>query len=420
MEDAAQLMALLQMLQGGGLPGLDAGAAEFLLQQQQAIHGHRAHQPQPPTVEQPINLAIKDGNADELVRLLADGADVETRSTTNNMTPLILACWEQKVECVNILLANGADKAAKANDGITALHAAGTEQIVKILIDANARIDEPNALKMSPLGWNCGPHGGSVPIAQLLIDAKADLAVKDVNGDTALTSSCFWGHTPLVRVLLDAKADINLPEGNGWSPLYSAVGSLRIETVRVLLEARADVNQAAPRRIKGLLPGGQTPLHVSCMKNGGADPAAYQMTARKVRELRAGGKFVIALLEHGADVNATDTTGDTALNNAANEGDVEMARPLLRWGAKMDISAPSPSGRSLNALTRARSHGTDSAIYKLLLTYERLRRFRKIANGVGALMALYSRARARVNAPGGAGYASARDEFVSAVIASSK
>jgi hypothetical protein len=57
---------------------------------------------------------------------------------------------------------------------------------------------------------------GSVPVAQLLLDHKADVNAQGANYGTALSAACSWGHSELVQLLLEHGADIHLQDCTAW------------------------------------------------------------------------------------------------------------------------------------------------------------------------------------------------------------
>lgn len=74
------------------------------------------------------------------------------------------------------------------------------------------------------------PMGGSTPlisaitfnkpeIAQALIDAKADLSIKNNDGSTALHVAAFFCRVEIVQSLLNAKADKTVKNNYGATPL---------------------------------------------------------------------------------------------------------------------------------------------------------------------------------------------------------
>jgi ankyrin repeat protein len=128
--------------------------------------------------------------------------------------------------------------------------------------------------------------------------------------------ACGQGHEAVVVRLLDAGADIALRSASGMSPLAAAGCARRVAVVRLLIERGAPVDQR--------LPDDTTALMLACAL-GHADVAE-------------------ALAEAGADINAVDVQGRTALHVAAQycfaHSDSLRARRLLdvllQRGAELD------------------------------------------------------------------------------------
>ena len=79
------------------------------------------------------------------------------------------------------------------------------------------------------------PMSGSTPlmtavtfnkpeIAKALINANADLSVKNNDGGTALHSAAFFGRIEMVQMLMDAKADKTLRNNYGATPRETVTG----------------------------------------------------------------------------------------------------------------------------------------------------------------------------------------------------
>lgn len=106
-----------------------------------------------------------------------------------------------------------------------------------------------------------------------------------------------------------------------WSSFYRALGEVDLELVRAFLDAgmspSASLSDMGP------------PIRVMLF-SGGCSPG--------VRPTRAETKAVVKLLiERGADINAADSNGNSALTEAASKGcDRELIRMLLKAGARMD------------------------------------------------------------------------------------
>lgn len=79
------------------------------------------------------------------------------------------------------------------------------------------------------------PMGGSTPImsaatfnkpeiAEALINAHADLTIKNNDGSTALHTAAFFGRIEIVQMLVDAKADKTIKNNFGATPRETVMG----------------------------------------------------------------------------------------------------------------------------------------------------------------------------------------------------
>ncbi|HZW61589.1 MAG TPA: ankyrin repeat domain-containing protein [Candidatus Babeliales bacterium] len=132
-----------------------------------------------------------------------------------------------------------------------------------------------------------------------------------------------------VEAALQKGANINGYNAEGLTPLMHAPS---FEMTNFLLKNKANVN----------------------MRSNDED----QMTAL----MYAGPTVIKLLLEHGADINAKDANGYTALMHAITEDDIESAHLLLEYGA--DINATDAFG--FTALMWA-AVGNNTEAVKLLL-----------------------------------------------------
>ena len=80
------------------------------------------------------------------------------------------------------------------------------------------------------------PMSGSTPlmtaatfnkpdIAKALIDAHADLSIKNNDGGTALHNAAFFGRIEIVQMLIDAKADKTIKNNFGATPRETVMGN---------------------------------------------------------------------------------------------------------------------------------------------------------------------------------------------------
>ncbi|MBO0329890.1 ankyrin repeat domain-containing protein [[Muricauda] lutisoli] len=138
------------------------------------------------------------------------------------VTLSLSACGQKK---------SGSDRAStaqtevKAPDmALSAAVVAGNLDAVKQHIAAGTDIDEKDALS------------GSTPlitaitfdkrdIAQALVDADADLTIKNNDGATALHVAAFFGRVEAVQMLMDAGADKSARNNFGATPRETVMGS---------------------------------------------------------------------------------------------------------------------------------------------------------------------------------------------------
>lgn len=170
------------------------------------------------------------------------------------------------------------------------------------------------------------------------------------HGLSLVLAACYRGHDAVVTALVEAGADLDI---------FDAAAIGRQDVVEEYVEAWDGwVNEFGRD--------GFTPLQLACyfgqedvalwLLDHGADVDAVAQNAQRIQPLHAaaagtGGLDLLrALLQHGADPNARQSGGFTALHTAADRGDVEMARLLLEHGA--DLAVEDEEGRTPPDLAR--------------------------------------------------------------------
>jgi len=142
-------------------------------------------------------------------------------------------------------------------------------------------------------------YHGHPEIAQLFIDRGLQLS---------FTEACALGERKRAMELLKKDSDlVRAYSEDGYPAVGLAVFFRHPELARELIERGADVNAQAknPQRV--------APVHAAATVQ---DYATMKL-----------------LLEGGADPNARQQVGYTALHSAASHGDVEMAKLLIQHGA---------------------------------------------------------------------------------------
>ena len=335
----------------------------------------------------PLSLACINGNAAIVDALLKAGANPNA-ATAGGETALMIAARSGSVLTVNALFEHGAEVNAKeSRRGQTALMWAVAEdhpEIAKILIEHGSDANARSATGFSPLLF--AARAGSLESARLLVAAGADVNAAAPDGSTALlvaggslvatttgqqivtTPSA---HESLATFLLDQGANPDLADDSGHTALHFAVQTGKRQLVTKLLAHRASPNgqitMPSPRQMFSLVDemlweAGATPIFMAA-KAADADfmralAAAGANTSLATKNkstplMAAAGvgrtegqtlvtenkalEAVKVALDLGADINAANDEGWTALHGAAYNGADTVVRLLAEKGATLDV-----------------------------------------------------------------------------------
>ena len=148
---------------------------------------------------------------------------------------LLDAARNGKAEEVCILIAEGADVNAKNDWGWTALQLAaskGDSETVKLLADNDARIDEKGRYGTA---LHLAVAGGLVEMFNLLILMGADIHAMNCSGQTPLHLAALEGHTGIVYALIWKGANVNAMDEHGFTALDCALMNEHRQTAAVLI-----------------------------------------------------------------------------------------------------------------------------------------------------------------------------------------
>lgn len=135
----------------------------------------------------PLHLAASEGNLDIVDLLLSARADVDVRQTTSE-TALQLSIFQGHCNVAKLLISHGANLNLSTKQGLTALHVAARDDnsaILALLVERRAVLDA----QTTPGGWtplHMAAHNGRMDTVMNLVEAGADLNVKNEEGKTAL------------------------------------------------------------------------------------------------------------------------------------------------------------------------------------------------------------------------------------------
>jgi ankyrin repeat protein len=334
-----------------------------------------------------LMVVARSGNVAAAKLLLARGAGVDAAERWRDQTPLMWAAAQSQPEMMQLLIRHGArvDARSAVNDwerqmsaeprahfrpagGLTPLlYAArqGCTECARVLVKAKADLDMADPEGVTPM--LLAIMNLHFDFARVLLEAGANVNKWDWRGRTPLYAAVDmntlprsgWPDRPslddtssleLIRLLLEAGADpdaqlklnpmwrsIQDDRGKdmllsiGATPLLRAAKGFDVPAIRLLLAHGADPdleNDGAltPRQIGGITP---VMAAAGLGSRGGDSRGRYDTPDTQQRSIAA----IQELLAGGANVDAADHHGRTALHGAAAWGWTEVVKFLIERGA---------------------------------------------------------------------------------------
>ena len=194
-------------------------------------------------------------------------------------------------------------------------------------------------------------RSGETETASRLLNANADPNSHEyVVGATPLETAALEGHEELVRLLLNHGADPNACDADGWTALHNAMLGASpngLGVIRILC-TRADVNRKTNAD-------GHAPLHLAHMADPKLDWKLVNGADGQGRTAYFSPAVVQTLVAAGANVNVRAADGSTPLHAASAAGASSCVLALLHGGA--DVNAVDGSGRTALDLAGSDWHG---------------------------------------------------------------
>jgi ankyrin repeat protein len=333
-----------------------------------------------PGGETVLMTAARTGTVDAVRTLLAHHADPNAHDPTGQ-TPIMWAADRNNSAAIRVLVEAGADVNARTHGAVSGPRKEGTQQ-------SAFSFSSPTPTSFSPLLF--AVRAGQRDSVATLLDLGASVNDALSDGTSALVLAVINGHWDIAASLLDRGADPNA-SAQGWTALHQISRTRRpnigfgtpgavptgtmdsLELAKKLIARGANVNARMTRN--GMRDGqrnrlnrlGATPFLLAAKSNdveymrlllvSGADalmPNVDHTTPLMVAAGVAiwnpgedGGSLVGSepevleavklCVEAGADINAQNDRGETAMHGAAFRGANSVIEYLVSKGAKIDV-----------------------------------------------------------------------------------
>jgi ankyrin repeat protein len=336
--------------------------------------------------ETPLMMAARSGHADAVKVLLDHGARLNVQDSLRGTTALMWAAEQGHAAVVQLLADRGADLRIQSltltPPGRRGLGYANSN----VIFGASGRASAKETSKGGLTALLMAVREGSLDCVRILVAKGAGVNQTAVDGSAPLLVAVQNGHYDIARFLLDHEADPKQSNAKGWTPLYLAVKNRNQESTAIpgpstdgvldcitaLLDRGADPNarlQADTEVHQGmsalwLREAGATPLLRAALSGDltlirlllarHADPQISTLDHTTPLMVAAGVgwaegmmheyseeetlQVVKLLLDSGADVNAANDHGITALHGAAYKGADKVVQLLVDRGAKLDAT----------------------------------------------------------------------------------
>ncbi|HUE90160.1 MAG TPA: ankyrin repeat domain-containing protein [Vicinamibacterales bacterium] len=281
----------------------------------------------------PLLFAVRQGHVEATEALLRAGADVNHVGAGDKTSPLLMAIINGHFDLAQLFIDDGADVSLASEGGVTPLYA-----VLNVQWAPNSMYPQPQAHRQQRLSY--------LDLMRLLLDNGADVNARlkkkvwyssfntDLSGVDEIGATPFWraayaSDVEAMRLLVAYGADRSIPT------IRPAARTRSGDSDR---DPGPDVSGRPPVPVGGP---GVPPLLAAAGVGYGEGFAANSH-----RYAPSGFLAAITYLvdELGADVNAVDHEGNTAIHHAAARGDTESILYLVAKGA--DVTKVNREGRT--------------------------------------------------------------------------
>lgn len=266
----------------------------------------------------PLYAALHAGQGEVAKLLIERGADISSLESDKLKALTDLAAEHGLLDVLKLLDSKALDdlEGFRFESGDTILTSAASRldldlvsRLLRNGMDVNAKNDGGDTALSCAL-WKNADLYKIMEMFKLLVSSGADINTKNYGLETPLHCAAGLHADDVARLLLELECEITCDDCLSYSPLHRAVANNHDQLTELLLQYGVDPNQKCERAEV-------TPLHVAT--------ESESVLAAQV------------LLQYGANIEATDVSGQTPLATAAEKdgGIFSMVQLLLGIGSNV-------------------------------------------------------------------------------------
>lgn len=350
------------------------GVVSYLLNEKTYVRQTDLLQAQDIAGSTPLHEAVRYGMVDIAKLLLASGAKVDALDAVGKSPFLLIIPVASQEAMYTALLSFNADVTQKDMYGDTVLHVATmagvSPAVLQLLVKSGAPVNERNKKGVTPLSLaiekkniehvvfyaqngadiNAEDMDGNTPLGYALESPTIDMLKNLVTTKNVLSKDSA-GNTPLhtailkdsafqyIQYLVDSGADVNARNKRGDSVLFLAVNKNKRDTGDLLLSKNADIFATNTEN--------NSPLRIALTKGG--EVQDWLITSRTLNTTDGAGNTplhyaaewklnsaLLALIQKGANINAVNANGESALFSAVKADSPSTINLLVEKGIITD------------------------------------------------------------------------------------
>ncbi|CAL1299963.1 unnamed protein product [Larinioides sclopetarius] len=289
----------------------------------------------------PLHYAVLENHFNIVSLLLENETHVDANQTFYGFTALHLAAAKGHLNLINTLIEKEANVNFKSDMDFVPLHYAasgGHFEVVKLLLLKGAETSAQTVLGLTPL--HSAMDSGDVATITVLLQHGAEVKASYLDGFTPLHFAVGYGRSAASKLLMEDGADVAFPSGDGTTPLDIAAHLGHFELVAEFLNS-SDTNSKI-QAFQNAASKGNLAVVKLLFTSGVAVNLLLESIALHIAAEEGHTDTVKFLLDEGADINAQDCNGDTALHLSSLNVRKEVVQLLIE--RKADILIKNNSG----------------------------------------------------------------------------